>query len=76
MAKTIKLQDFLDQQDFYIQEAKSGKIFIYPTDTIYGIGAIYTPENVEKILIIKQRDPKKTFSIIAPDFQRIVDHYQ
>ena len=36
--KTILLDDFLLDQDFYISEAEAGKIFVYPTDTIYGIG--------------------------------------
>jgi tRNA A37 threonylcarbamoyladenosine synthetase subunit TsaC/SUA5/YrdC len=35
--KTISLEEFLQQQDFYISEANAGKIFVYPTDTIYGI---------------------------------------
>jgi tRNA A37 threonylcarbamoyladenosine synthetase subunit TsaC/SUA5/YrdC len=35
--KIIQLDDFLAQKDIYIAEAKSGKIFVYPTDTIYGI---------------------------------------
>jgi tRNA A37 threonylcarbamoyladenosine synthetase subunit TsaC/SUA5/YrdC len=37
---------------------------------------MYTPENVEKIFTIKQRDTKKTFSIIAPNFERIKENYQ
>jgi len=74
--KIITLDDFLQQQDFYITEAKANKIFVYPTDTIYGIWAIYTPENVEKIFAIKQRDTKKIFSIIAPDFKRILNNYK
>ncbi len=73
--KTIALEDFLQQKDFYVQEAEAGKIFIYPTDTIYGIWAIYTPENIAKIFSIKKRDEKKMFSIIAPDFDRIHEHY-
>ncbi len=36
--ETISLDQFCKQQDKYVQEAKAGKIFIYPTDTIYGIG--------------------------------------
>lgn len=35
--KTIALEDFLQQKNFYAQEAEAGKIFVYPTDTIYGI---------------------------------------
>jgi tRNA A37 threonylcarbamoyladenosine synthetase subunit TsaC/SUA5/YrdC len=36
--QAITLEQFLDNQQFFIQEAKSGKTFIYPTDTVYGIG--------------------------------------
>ena len=81
--KTILLDEFFQQLDFYINEAKAdlsanqaGKVFIYPTDTIYGIGAIYTPESVEKVFAIKPRDTKKMFSIIAPSFQRIEENYE
>jgi tRNA A37 threonylcarbamoyladenosine synthetase subunit TsaC/SUA5/YrdC len=73
--KIISLNDFLQQQDFYISEAEAGKIFVYPTDTVYGIGAVHTPENVEKIFVIKQRDIKKMFSIIAPNFGRIAENF-
>lgn len=72
----VELKYFLAKMDFYIDEAKAGKIFIYPTDTIYGIWAIYIPENLEKIFSIKKRDTKKLFSIIAPNFERIKEHYQ
>lgn len=71
----ISLDDLFQQQEFYINEAKAGKIFVYPTDTIYGIGWTYTPENVKKIFTIKHRDEKKMFSIIAPSFERIKTNY-
>lgn len=73
--KIINLNDFLTNRDFYIQEAEVGKIFIYPTDTVYGIWWIYTAQNVEKIFAIKKRDEKKIFSIIAPNFERIKKQY-
>lgn len=42
-----------------IKEIKSNKIFIYPTDTIYGIGCnAENTEAVEKIKKIKQRENK------------------
>ena len=75
MSTYLTLETFLDSQDFYISEAKAGKIFVYPTDTIYGIWAIYTRENKDKIFQIKHRDEKKMFSIIAPNFDWIAENY-
>ena len=69
--KIISLDDFFQQQDFFIAKAKAGKLFVYPTDTVYGIWAIYTSENVEKIVKIKQSKEKQQPSIIVPSFEWI-----
>ena len=74
--KIIALGEFLQHKNFYVKEAEAGRIFVYPTDTIYGIGAIYNKENVEKIFAIKKRDTQKLFSIIAPSFERIGKNYE
>tara|TARA_Y100000310_G_C20305285_1_gene633659 strand:+ start:61 stop:585 length:525 start_codon:yes stop_codon:yes gene_type:complete len=55
-----------------IKKIKQGKIFIYPTDTIYGLGCDATNEKaVEKIKKIKARDRDKPISIIAPSINWI-----
>jgi L-threonylcarbamoyladenylate synthase len=52
--------------DEIISKIKQGAIFIYPTDTIYGIGCIATnTSSVQKIRTIKQR-PDTPFSIWVP----------
>jgi len=52
----------------------SGKIFIYPTDTIYGIGCDATNSKlVRKIRELKKRE-NKPFSVIAPSKKWIYDN--
>jgi L-threonylcarbamoyladenylate synthase len=52
----------------------SGKIFIYPTDTIYGIGGNPFDENVvTKIADIKGRNEKKQFIWLLSDFESLMN---
>ena len=61
----LKLDEFLKNIDFFVNEAKKWKIFIYPTDTIYWIWGVF-PDTLEKIYKIKQRPYSKKVSIIWP----------
>jgi len=57
------------------KEILNGKIFIYPTDTIYGLGCDATNEKaVNKIKQIKERDKDKPLSIIAPNKEWIKEN--
>ncbi|HUS50914.1 MAG TPA: L-threonylcarbamoyladenylate synthase [Candidatus Paceibacterota bacterium] len=57
------------------QDILEGKIFIYPTDTIYGIGCnALDKKAVEKIKNIKARDKDKPLSIIAPSIDWIKEN--
>ena len=66
--KTIKLEDVLSNKDVrnkMIEEIRTGSIFVYPTDTIYGLGCNgMISESVRKIRQIKRTD--HPFSVIAP----------
>ena len=57
-------QAFLKIEQDIIKRIKSDAIFIYPTDTIYGVGAIWNEKNIERINKLKKR--KKPLSVIVP----------
>lgn len=50
-------------------------IFVYPTDSIYWLWAYVNSANIQKIERIKDRHPNKHYSIIAPSFQWIIEHF-
>jgi len=56
----------------FIEDIKNGAIFIYPTDTIYGLGADATnKDSVKLIKDLKYRDKDKPMSVIAPSIDWI-----
>ncbi len=65
MVKFISFEE-LDSKEV-IDRMKAGDIFVYPTDTIYGIGCnALNQESVDKIRKLKKRGGDKPFSVIAP----------
>lgn len=72
--KIITKEEFLGNLDFYLREIGIGKIFVYGTDTIYGIGCdAMNNKAVSKIRGIKKRD-EKPFSVISPSKKWILDN--
>ena len=56
----------------FIEDIKNGAIFIYPTDTIYGLGCDATnEESVKLIKDLKYKDKDKPMSVIAPSIDWI-----
>ncbi len=54
---------------------RAGKVIIYPTDTVYGIGcSIYSTDAIERVYQIKQQDRKKPFSFICSDLSHISEY--
>lgn len=59
----------------FVEDIKHGAIFIYPTDTIYGLGCDATNwDSVERIKDLKYRDKDKPMSVIAPSVDWIKEH--
>lgn len=55
-----------------VEVLREGGVIIYPTDTVYGLGAsIYNKEAVERIYSIKNEADTKLLSFIIPDFKDI-----
>ena len=52
---------------FVAREVALGRIIIYPTDTVYGIGCRLDPDSVKKIFEIKNRSLDKPLSIAFKD---------
>jgi len=51
---------------------KKGGVIVYPTDTIYGLGAdAFNKEAIKKIYKIKQKDPNTGLSFIVSDLKDI-----
>ena len=72
--KFYSKEEASEARDFLVYEMKAGKIFIYPTDTVYGLGAnAELLPSAEKINGIKKRQGKN-FLIIAPSMEWIFAH--
>ncbi|MFH1316520.1 MAG: L-threonylcarbamoyladenylate synthase [Candidatus Woesearchaeota archaeon] len=72
--QVITKEEFNLRKEELIDKIRHGSIFIYPTDTIYGLGCnALNAESVKKIREIKGR-PKTPFSVIAPSKEWIIEN--
>lgn len=74
MVTIIKYED-INEKDI-VNYIKEGKVFVYPTDTIYGLGCDATnKEAVIKIRLAKDKS-SKPFSVIAPSKTWILQNFE
>lgn len=66
----LKVNEFLKLS----KEQLSGKIICFPTDTVYGIGALYNDEEaISKIYIMKNRPLNKPLANLCSSIDQILD---
>ncbi|WOV93137.1 MAG: L-threonylcarbamoyladenylate synthase [Candidatus Nitrosoabyssus spongiisocia] len=58
--------------DIFTNAVRNGKVVVFPTDTVYGIGGDpYNEETINRIYKIKNRDLKKPMPILADNIKRL-----
>jgi L-threonylcarbamoyladenylate synthase len=64
--KTLRVKCDPEGIDIAITAIKKGKIVVFPTDTVYGIGCDpYNQNSIKSIYQIKNRSPSKLFPILG-----------
>ncbi|MDB5254202.1 MAG: threonylcarbamoyl-AMP synthase [Parcubacteria group bacterium] len=72
--KIIDRQEVESNKEAIIGSIRDGSIFVYPTDTIYGLGCnALLDDSVQRLREAKNRD-EKPFSVIAPNKEWILEH--
>ncbi|MDD5031764.1 MAG: L-threonylcarbamoyladenylate synthase [Patescibacteria group bacterium] len=69
----INLKNIIKAEiDLIIDYLKRGKVIVYPTDTIYGLGCLATDKRaIKKIFRIKGREKRKPLLILVSDFKML-----
>lgn len=64
--RILTVDEFKLHRNNIVQFAREGAVFIYPTDTIYGIGCVATDEHAVDVLRSIKSRYQRPFSVIAP----------
>ncbi|NOT37841.1 MAG: threonylcarbamoyl-AMP synthase [Saprospiraceae bacterium] len=66
------MMNFLEEAEFSAQLILKNEVILYPTDTIWGIGAnINDKSSVERVASIKQRPPNKSFIVLVNSLEML-----
>lgn len=74
--KYVSLESVLQNPKPWMEKILAWAMFIYPTDTIYWIWWIINLDMISRINSFKNRPNSKSFSIIAPSYDRVDTHCQ
>jgi len=73
--QTLSKEELNLRMDEMYNKIENGKLFIYPTDTIYGLGCDATNHKaVDKVHQVKKRPKNIAFSVIAPSKEWIQEN--
>jgi L-threonylcarbamoyladenylate synthase len=73
--QTLSKEELHLRMDEIFEKIKEGKLFIHPTDTIYGLGCDATNSKaVDKIRQVKKRPKDSAVSVIAPSKEWIIEN--
>tara|TARA_R110002110_G_scaffold65206_5_gene180088 strand:+ start:33441 stop:34064 length:624 start_codon:yes stop_codon:yes gene_type:complete len=55
-----------------VEAIRHGRVIVYPTESVYGFGCDpLQPEAIQKIVTLKQREPRKGFILIVSNFSQL-----
>jgi L-threonylcarbamoyladenylate synthase len=73
MSKILEMSEVTS--DDIAKRIKSGEVFIYPTDTVYGVGCdAMNEEAVAKVFKLKERSGKKPLSVAFHDVEELLNY--
>lgn len=66
------MDNYTDNFDEIISILQEGKVILYPTDTLWGLGCdALNTESIKKIINIKNRIPEKPFIMLVSDIEML-----
>lgn len=64
-----------DEIEIAVSFLREGKVIVFPTETVFGIGAIYDKEESFNALVnAKHRSPDKPFTLMCPSLEYAFKH--
>jgi L-threonylcarbamoyladenylate synthase len=71
------MENLIQEIENSVKALKNGKVILYPTDTIWGIGADATnTKAVQRIYKIKNREKGKSMIILLDDMEKLSDYVE